>query len=509
MEVTTNQQKFIRASRFLTAAYLYAVCCALPLVFWRKFFDITEAKLSFFLGASGLYLLLLLLARLYYPRDFGSRPPRLRPHPAALALAAFVVCFCIGSALGNHPEDVFWGQNNRYHGLLTVFVYAATVYTLSRQTIDPALVDRALALGAIPVALLGTLNHFGVDPLGFYANLRDFDRGRFLSTLGNADFYGSYVCIAFAAVLGWFVRAEQKWERALSAFALVAVSFGALVAGSDSTALGLLVLALLFPTLLFQNKRALLRFWFAGGVFSLCALVFGLLSYVLPSATYLSNFAQHLCSPAFSAALFALSLLLWAVSRPVHAERLARWKKPYLLVLGISALLFAAALLLLNTLLKNVPLGGAERYLRFSESWGTDRGKIWMFAVRLYGSYTPPQMLFGAGPGALYYADAANRVFTDAALDTAHNEYLQYLLVCGATGLLCYLCTLVLAIRGGVAKSTAVPAYRGLSLAVLAYAAQAAVNIAQPASTPLLFVLLGILIATAPVPVGQDSPRTV
>ena len=40
--------------------------------------------------------------------------------------------------------------------------------------------------------------------------------------------------------------------------------------------------------------------------------------------------------------------------------------------------------------------------------------------------------------------------------------------------------------------------YRGLTLAVIAYAVQASVNIAQPMMTPILFVLIGVLISKLP-----------
>ena len=498
MEIRTSQEKYLRAARLLTAAYLFVVFCALPLVFWQKFFDITEAKQAFFLGASLLYVLLLLLARLFFPRDFGTLPPRFTVHPAALAMAALFICFCVGSALGNSPLEALAGQNNRYQGLLTLFVYAAVVFALSRQSIDAGLAESAIVLGAIPASLLGLLNHFGVDPLGFYENLRAFDRPRFLSTLGNADFYGSYICIALAAAVGLFIRAEKKSARVLSALALVAVSFGALVAGSDSTALGLVAAALLFPLALFSDARALRRFILATGIFSLCAFCFGLLCGALPSTTYLSAFVTLLKQPAVSGALCAVLALLWLLLHKTAPERLQTLFKPYLILLTSAALLGTVALILLNTALSQVPLGGAERYLRFSESWGTDRGKIWLFAARLYRSYSPAQMLFGAGPSALFHADAAARVFSDAALDTAHNEYLQYLLVSGAAGLLAYLSALGFAVYAGIRKCAKIPAFRGLLLALIAYAAQATVNIAQPASTPLLFLLVGVLISIPP-----------
>ncbi len=498
MESFTYQEKFLRIARQLTTAYLVVVCAGLPLVFWRMYFDITETKLAFFLGASLLYLFLLLLARLICPLDYGLKPERIRLHPAALALFALALSLCVGSALGGHPEDAVWGENNRYQGIFTLFVYAGVVFALSQQSIDPLLPLRALALSAIPVCLLGTLNHFGVDPLGFFLNLAERDQGRFLSTIGNANFYGSYLCLAVPASIELFLEAKHASTRLLCALALVAVFLGTLVAGSDSTALGLIAITLLFPIGLFSDRTALRRYLLALALFAFIALIFGLLGSVLPSSTFVSAFALRFASPPVAGSALAAALLLWLLTRRVTPERLLRLRKPYWISLVALVLLAAVALVLLNTVLAEVPLGGAARYLRFSPSWGTDRGKIWIFAARVYGRYTPLQKIFGAGPGALFHADALQRVFSDAALDAAHSEYLQYLLVSGALGLAAYLFALGSALRSGIRKSAMFPAARGLSVALAAYAVQAVVNIAQPMTTPIAILIIGVLISRTP-----------
>ena len=495
MESFTYQQKYLRAARRLTTAYLVIVCAGLPLVFWRMYFDITETKLAFFLGASLLYLFLLLLARLICPLDYGLKPERIRLHPAALALFALALCFCVGSALGGHLEDAIWGENNRYQGIFTLLVYAGVVFALAQQSIDPRLPLWALALGAIPVCLLGTLNHFGVDPIGFFLNLAKRDQGRFLSTIGNANFYGSYLCMAVPACVELFLEAKRTRTRLLCSLALVVVFLGTLVAGSDSTALGLVAILLLFPIGLFSDRVALRRYLLALALFAFTALTFGLLKRALPSATYVSGFALLFARVPIAGSAAAAALLLWLLTRKTSAEQLLRLRKPYWITLAAFVLLAAIALVLLNTVLADVPLGGAARYLRFSPSWGTDRGKIWMFAARVYDKYTPLQKIFGAGPGALFHADALQRVFSDAALDAAHNEYLQYLLVSGAAGLAAYLLALGFSLRAGIRNSRQFPAARGLTVALAAYAVQAVVNIAQPMSTPLAFLIVGVLVS--------------
>ena len=494
----TLQQKFLRAAARLTTAYLCVVFLVHPLVFSNYYFNITETKQAFFLIASGIYLLLLLFARIALPPDYGVARKKLSLHPAAIALFALLAVSLVGGLMSQYTGEVFFGENNRYQGLLTLCCYTFLVFALSRREIDLRWPERALLLSACIVCLFGVLNHYGIDPLGFTTNLRASDRGRFLSTIGNADFYAGYVVLAFCIALGFFLRAKTACLRVVSALVLALVSFGTLVAGSDSAALGLLAAVAFAPLLLFSDRLALRRLPLGWAIFFLCAFVFGLLSSVWTSATYLSTFFAVLRRPAVSLTLAAISLVLWFLLSRVSQERLSRAKRPYAITLVCALLAGVVALVLLNTLLRELPLGPLERYLHFSESWGTDRGKIWTLVLRVYARLPFAQKLFGGSSGVLYHADAANPLFSDAGLDTAHNEYLQYLVTNGALGLLCYLAALGVAIWSGIRRSRMEPAYRGLTLAVAAYAVQAAVNIAQPMTTPLFVVLLGVLVSLRP-----------
>lgn len=489
------QQRFLRAASVLTTVYLCAMFLGHPLVFSSFYFNITETKQFFFLIASGAYLLLLLFARIALPPDYGVTRTHAVPHPATLLLFAFFVVSLIGSLISRYPGEAFLGENNRYQGLLTLFSYACLVFALSRREIDLRWPERAFLIGACIVSLLGVLNHFALDPFGFYENLRSADRGRFLSTIGNADFYASYIGMAFAVSLGFFLRANGRHLRVLSALALALISFGAFVSGSDSAALGLIAVAVIAPLLLFSDAAALRRLSLSWGIFFLCAFLFGLLSSALASATYLSSFVTVLRHPAVSLPLAVIALAIWLSLRRVKQERLSRVKKPYFFSLLSAILLGLLALVLLNTLLKEVPLGDLEQYLRFRASWGTDRGKIWAFVLRVYAGLPTVQQLFGASSGALFHADTVKPLFSDASLDAAHNEYLQYLVTNGLLGLCCYLAAIILALRTGFRRSTGEPAYRGLTLAVIAYLTQAAVSIAQPMTTPIFFILIGILIS--------------
>ena len=490
-----SQQRFLSAAAVLTTAYLCAMFFGHPLVFTSFYFNITETKQAYFLIASGVYLLLVLFARIALPPDFGTARPRVRLHPTVLLLFAFFVVSVTGSLISQYRGEAFFGENNRYQGLLTLFCYAGVVFALSRRTLDLRWPVLAFLLGACLVSLLGVLNHFTLDPFGFYTKLRAQDLGRFLSTIGNADFYASYIGMAFAVSLGYFLHVKTTREKAFALASLVFVSFGTLVAGSDSAVLAILALAAFAPLLVLSDAAALRRLVLGWSVLFLCAFVFGLMSGALKSSTYLSAFVTVLIRPVVSLPLCAVALALWFALRYAKPERLARAKRPYAYTLAGAVLLGVVVLVLLNTVLRTLPLGRLERYLHFSASWGTDRGKIWTFVMQVYERMPLAQKLFGASSGGLFHVDSVKPIFSDAALDTAHNEYLQYLVTNGALGLVCYLGAVFLALREGFRRSAREPVYHGLTLAVLAYAAQAVVNIAQPMTTPILFVLLGVLIS--------------
>ena len=76
--------------------------------------------------------------------------------------------------------------------------------------------------------------------------------------------------------------------------------------------------------------------------------------------------------------------------------------------------------------------------------------------------------------------------------DSAHNEYIQYLVTMGPTGLLAYLVFHVTAFWNIVRKRIENPIFMAILFAVFCYAAQAAVNINQPIATPVMWTLLSI-----------------
>ena len=103
---------------------------------------------------------------------------------------------------------------------------------------------------------------------------------------------------------------------------------------------------------------------------------------------------------------------------------------------------------------------------------------------------------------------------TGQVFDTAHNEYLQFLLTIGPIGLAAYLCFLFgngwkmakywihqnvhgLKMTGAADLSAESACVIGCLFAVVCYCAQALVNLNLPIATPVMWVLMSVGVASS------------
>ena len=169
------------------------------------------------------------------------------------------------------------------------------------------------------------------------------------------------------------------------------------------------------------------------------------------------------------------------------------WGVLFLLVCGI----IACAIYDVNVLGNGERYGRIKEYLLFNDDWGTHRAYIWRIALEDYRKFPLMQKIFGYGPDTFgiitmtnNYPEMVERY--SEIFDSVHNEYLQYFITIGPMGLLSYLAIHVTLVIQILKRKINNPlAVAGL-LAVLCYAAQAAVNINQPIAAPVMWTLLSV-----------------
>ena len=480
--------KRISGGETICAVWLCLLGTALPLAVHDAYFDITRTKAVVFWALSGALVLAWLLWRLL-GREGKALPVRFAPPDLLFTL--FALCHILSSLLFRPFSAAFLAVDNRLQGILSFALYLPVFLILRRGGRLTPSVRFALLLGSSAAALLGILDIFDLSILPLRAVSPAIELPRFLSTVGNISFFGA-LCVLFLPFAAWYALSAETLRAALP-YALCALLLfcGGMAARTEAFVLGALAFFAALP--LFCRDAAVLRrmplLW---AVSAAAAMVF---SFAMShGALYRpSELTRLLCAPVPMLALCALFAAAFLWLRQKDERLVLRVRKVYIILFWALAIAAAVFLMLANTVWKDRLPDALASVAVFSPSWGSDRGAEWAAFWQMYRAAPLPQKLIGSGAGSLAAWDKAHPLFTDAVTDSAHNEYLHYLLTGGLIGLLAYLALLVLAFRKALRQPSR--ARTAIALGCFAYAVQAAVNIAQPITTPLFFALLALMLS--------------
>ncbi len=326
---------------------------------------------------------------------------------------------------------------NAYEQILCALFFAAPAFL--------ALRERRLGLwlflagGTVAVAY-GAFQHFGVDPWRWSTDFA----GRPLGTLGNPNFFGGHIVLAWAASLGLLIFAPSWGPGLLSlaaamGMACLALVFMALAFGFakfEATAgKALLALALASVVLwLFGRWTKARPRWAAGLLFALISLV-QLWSWTL-------GVWIGMASAALGLALF---MTLPAGIKARERFRLKTWHVPALLAL-ILVLGFG--------LFVSVPGQRAwERFKTYKSASVTNRILMWKTAIDLWK--TRPVDGIGLTQFRRQFPDAQARLlvrdsrYSYVVTWLPHQNYLYILSELGALGFLLFLGFWILPFKAG------------------------------------------------------------
>ena len=122
---------------------------------------------------------------------------------------------------------------------------------------------------------------------------------------------------------------------------------------------------------------------------------------------------------------------------------------------------------------------------------------------------TPVQKLFGYGADTFalimqYYFPPAQSGGTITIYDSAHNEYLHYLITIGLFGTGSYITFMLASVAAMARKMKEQPEVMAIMIAVLAYMIQAVVNINLPIAMPIIIQLLAMGVGRKKIP-AEDT----
>lgn len=475
----------------LTSVFLSLLFAGLPLIFTNGFFNITQTKAVFFYILATAFIVVFIF--MLPDGKTGNAELKSKFAPPYSCVDIAFMCFfffvLVAGILSEYRNDVWIGAAARYQGVLTILLYTLMYFAVSRNLQKPnAFLLCAVVVFSV-VCLFGVCNCFDIDLLGLHDRLSDRQKGAYISTIGNINFYSSYLCLLLPLVLCGFIQATNKTSRIIYTVSLLIGSFGIMVTASESFALGLSVAVAVIPLFLKDDTKKLKRY-LVGIVMVILSSQLYMLLYNRAEVRHvpLSEALQLFTNPYVAAVLTAVCAVVY-ILLCVCPKIIKKGIFVYAFLLCAAVIAICVCFVLSNT----KGLGSLDAYFRITDEWGSKRGEIWKQCLTLFKGFSLKEKLFGIGPEALQRISDGSAVFAGKVLDQAHNEYLQYLLTTGICGFVAYL-SIPVTITFTVAKylrrnTLAVGLFAGLA----AYWLQATVNIAQPFTTPLMYGYIAIL----------------
>lgn len=502
-----------RIAGFLTGVWAFLMLAVFPLFMKERYIRLGEYKYRFFLEASAVLLpagACFFLYRAGGKDREGERRFSCLDWAMIFYLAAAAVSWLV-SVDRNHAWS---GTEGWYMGFRTQFLLVASYFMISRCLCRKKVVFTGHYLASALVFLLGIWHRFGVDPLCLYEGIHENWQLLFLSTVGQASWYSSYVCIVLVIGVADFFL-EQRPVRRFFLGCYCVLGFSTVVTQNSDSAFS--AMAYLFSGLFLvacdspdKTERFLETLLLMLGSFKLM----GCLRQIFPDrAVQLDGLSDFLAQSTSAWLLFlavCVVYMLFLIYRQKNPEfyvrKGARLMRRFAAGLMVAVPVCYALAVWLNTtgrLGTWFGIRSTNRYLYFDSSWGNSRGFIWSFTWQAFREFSPFRMLFGVGPDCypVYcYQEPGlggqlNHFFGwDQTLTNAHNEFLNLLFCMGMIGLAAFCCALAAAFGRFYKKNgqQLQDAYvlAGM-LAVPVYAAHNFFCYQQVCCAPFLFLLLG------------------
>lgn len=512
-----------KANSVAAAVLVLAVLVGLPLIFHNYYYDILVFKYWFYCGAvisvvMSISIIAIIFFRKYVEKGkfeiadtvlVGSVIKTFKV--TDWAMIVFFMSAVISTLQSEYRYESFWGNEGRYTGLFLILLYTAGFFIITRcLKFKQWYLDAFLAAGII-VCGLGILHFFKIDPIGFKRQLGYEDYKIFASTIGNINTYTSYVSLLVGASTLLFCVERNKLRKFWYMFAML-FSIFALIAGiSDNAYLALMALLGFLPLYLFNNIKGLKNYIIILAIISTEFLVIDYIQQNLAAHVMEINGLFNVVAgfdklPTIVAFLWAMSIVITILEywlskhRTTVDSNIGRWIWLIILFLAVSFILYL--LYDANIAGNGDKYSSIKNYIIFNDDWGTHRGYIWRIAMDIFNRFPLIHKLFGYGPDTFgiitvnSYYDEMVALYGEK-FDSAHNEYIQYLITIGIVGLSAYMGLIFTSLIRMVHKVKSNPIIMAVPMAIICYSAQAFVNISVPIVAPVMLTLLTVGLAAS------------
>lgn len=420
------------------------------------------------------------------------------------SLMVYLFIGFISALHSDNPLYAFIGLSARNEGWLILACYAITFFMVSRSY-QPRIRDFIIfAISCSILALYGIGQYFGFDPLNLGKDIEIFTHKyliNFYATLSNTNAASALLtlCLMISSVLFMKLRTPKKWIF----FICILIVFMVLCLGkTESGMVGMIIsFLLIFPFLVKNKNNAFSMFLLLGSLLSLYWIYLCIYAFTAlpaqgnPSPTWLELRTNPFLWGAIAS--FILSLLFFAFRNKKMGFTISQkiWQRVWWLSLLIIAIGFILLLPTIEKMTSSRTIKQLSEIMQgnIQDSMGSNRIYVWRRALKIYEEHP----FLGVGPDRFYAYFVRDYGAESLALynfhfDKAHSEYLQTLVDMGPFALISlfsFYGLLLFKAKNYIEN----PLILSVIAALLCFLIQAFFNFSQPISTPVVWVIWGIL----------------
>lgn len=480
MRLCLNKEKALslvdKAFDYFGNLYVVAIILLIPLYYQNFYFDTLEAKWSIYVFITILFIFPFSL--LFIIKIINGYTPKVNKWDI------FAVIFCLSVILGNmfseYPQQSFTGSSGWRLGTLYMILCIFTYFSIKQTNISIKLLFFVFLIMYSLINLLASLNILGFDPLLFKNAMIESEKTKYISTIGNINWFGAFMSLAFPIISILFIISKKVFIKIILGILNAISLFNIVLCNSDCALLSILgiIIFLIYCTV---TKKDYYKDF--GLYFIISGLALVLIDYIV---SYKINIRIENLQKIITSWSLGLIVIVFGVFLCINTGAHNNSHK------RVSVCTFFILIIVYFLIFKDYII----EYLDFNYSWGNNRGYIWNYAIEIYSGNTTIKKLFGTGCdtfgiyATLYFQNDIITIWNKQ-LVNAHNELLQLLVTTGIIGTVSYYITMIFPIVKSIKSNDVFKISVAISLTT--YLVQQLVNNMQTVTTPLCFVLLSLL----------------
>ncbi len=491
---------------YILAVVGIALCVLVPLYLKNGYYGVGNAKYELYKSIMLVATVALVFMSLVYwmmQSGFGKG----KVLDTDWYVIAFLSLSLMSAVVGGNFAACVTGYNGWYMGLLALASFGLLYYYFSRFGKYFKIVLLCLCGVSLITYVIGILHRLLIDVIGSYEGIADTYKNQFLSTLGQATWYSSFLCTVLPLGIALFWCARKRNQRIVGGV-FSFLGFATLVTqGSDSAYVALAGFMLVFFWFSITSVERMERFMEILLLFVGATRFMNLAFLIHPNPILdLDTLSSFLVFNPLMWGVLLIVALLWALSfigckKQIYSVKIGKICRSIVFAM-VGLGIVAAVLILYLGAHGNLP-GALEAvaskvpYLKWSDNWGNGRGRTWAFSWQMFMDMNFGHKLLGVGPDGYapyaysFYQERLAELWGERTLTNAHNEWMNALICYGLFGATVYIGIFITAIRQFVKDWMNNPMMIGFVACIVSYMCHNFFCYQQVCCTPFIFIIIG------------------